>query len=96
MFRVRVSVKTNLNTTLTSNVDSDAEDVRPAPTTSAATLTDVDSDGEEEPLSQRTSLAVEVTDSCDICGYTEDEGVVGIGLAIALPAGDILWVQCAV
>ena len=78
------------------DVDSDAEDERPAPTTSAAPLIEADSDGEEDPLSPTTSLAVEVTDCCDICGYTEDEGIVGIGLGIALPTGDILWVQCAV
>ena len=72
--------------------DSEAEDVPPVPTSTP--LTDVESDNEPDPLSPTTSLAVEVADSCDICGYTEDEGIVGIGLGIALPPGDIGWVQC--
>ena len=71
------------------DVESDIEDVAPIPTTSVSHSTDVDSDIDEEPLS-----AVEVVDSCEICGYTEDEGIVGIGLGIALPPGDIGWVQC--
>ena len=70
------------------------EDEPPAPTSSTAHLTDPDSDAEPDPLTPTTSLAVEVADSCDICGYTEDEGIVGIGLDIALPPGDIGWVQC--
>ena len=74
------------------DADSEAEDVPPAPTSTP--LTDVESDNEPDPLSPTTSLAVEVADSCDICGYTEDEGIVGICLGIALPPGDIGWVQC--
>ena len=78
------------------DVESDAEDITPAPTTSRAPHRDVDSDNEPAPQLPTTSLAVEDTDgSCEICGYTEDEGIVGIGLGIALPAGDILWVECA-
>ena len=52
------------------DADSDAGDVPP-----------VESDADPDPLSPTTSLA----DSCDICGYTEDEGIVGIGLGISLP-----------
>ena len=75
------------------DAERDAEDITPAPTTSTAPHTDAKSDGEEEdPLSPTTSLAVEVTDSCDICGFTEEEGLVGIGLGITLPPGDIGWV----
>ena len=59
-----------------------------------AHLTDPDSDSEPDPLSPTTSLALGVADSCDICGYTEDEGIVGIGVGIALPPGDIGWIQC--
>ena len=78
------------------DVESDAEDITPAPTTSTTLNTVVDSDNEPDPQLPTTSLAVEDTDgSCEICGYTEDEGIVGIGLGITLPAGDILWVECA-
>ena len=76
------------------DIDSHAEDAPPAPTSSTAHLTDPDSDSEPDPLTPTTSLALEVADSCDICGYTEDEGIVGIGVGIALPPGDIGWVQC--
>ena len=78
------------------DVDSDAEDVTLAPTSCRAPLTESDTDSEEELQSLTTTLAEEGTDTCDICGYTEDEGIVGIGLGIALPPGDILWVQCEV
>ena len=78
------------------DVDTDAEDVTPAPKSSRAPLTESDTDSEEELQSPTTTLAEESTDTCDICGYTEDEGIVGIGLGIALPPGDILWVQCEV
>ena len=77
-----------------AEVESDAEDVTPAPTLSRAPLTDIHTDSEEELHSPKTTLAEEGTDSCDICGYTEDEGIVGIGLGMALPTGDILWVSC--
>ena len=73
------------------DVESDAEDITPTPTTSRAPHTDVDSHNEPGPQLPTTSLAVEDTDgSCEICGYTEDEGI-----GIALPARDILWVECA-
>ena len=77
-----------------AEVESDAEDVTPAPTSSRAPLTDIHTDSEELQSPTTTTLAEEGTDSCDICGYTEGEGIVGIGLGVALPAGDILWVSC--
>ena len=61
------------------DVDSEAEDVPP-----------VESDADPDPLSPNTRLA----DSRDICSYTEDEGIVGIGPGISFPHGDIGWVQC--
>ena len=54
----------------------------------------MDTDSEPDPLFPTTSSAVEVADSSEICGYTEDEGIVGIGLGIALPQGYIGWFQC--
>ena len=78
------------------DLETEAEDVTPDPTSSTAPHTDVNSDSDEEdPLSPTTTLAEEVKDSCEICGYTEEEGNVGIGLGIPLPARDIEWVQCA-
>ena len=73
------------------DVESDAEDVIPAPTSSTTPHTQ--SDTEPDPQSPTTSRA-EDDDSCDICGYTEEEGIVGIGLGMALPSRDIEWVQC--
>ena len=75
-------------------MDCDAENVTPAPTSIRALLTDIHTDSEELQSPTTTPLAEEGTGSCDICGYTEDEGIVGFGLGMALPAGDILWVSC--
>ena len=50
------------------DINSDAEDATPTPTSSTAHLTDPDSDVEPDPLTPTTSLAVEVADCCDICG----------------------------
>ena len=74
--------------------DSESEDEPHAPTTSTAPRTDVDSNAEQDAPSPTSCFAAVVADSCDICGYSEDEGIVGIGLGIALPPGDIEWVQC--
>ena len=74
--------------------DLESKEEPPAPTTSTAPPTDVDTDSKPDLLSQRTSSAVEVADNCEICGYTEDEGIDGIGLGLALQPGDIGWVQC--
>ena len=79
-----------------AELESDAEDVPPAPTSSRAPLTDIHTDSEEEIQSPTTTLAEEGTDSCDICGYKEGEGIVGIRLGMALPAGDFLWVAISV
>ena len=61
------------------DIDNEAEDEQPSPTSS------------QDPLTSTTSLA----HSCDICGYTEGEGIAGFGIGLTLPPGDIEWVQCA-
>ena len=74
------------------DADSEGEDVPHAP--KSTPLTDVENDNEPDPLSPTTSLAVVAGGSCYICSNTEDEGIAVIVLGIALPPGDIGWVQC--
>ena len=71
--------------------ESDTDDDTPAPTSSTAPHTDVD----EYPLPPAISLAIEISkDSCDLCGFTDKEGLVGIGLGVPIPPGKLKWVQC--
>ena len=58
-----------------------------------------DSEGDIQSSTSRENLPTDPTiptsstdDICEVCGYTEGEGIVGIGLGIRLPPGDIEWV----
>ena len=58
-----------------------------------------ESDDEIEPIMPQHNISppipVETDDeACPLCGWTKENGIVGIGIGILLDASDIQWVQC--
>ena len=71
--------------------DCQIEDTKP--TSSTAARSDIDIEGEEI-----VEAPPPDTDCCDICGHSEQDGTIGIGLGVPLPKDDggLGWVYCEV